>query len=178
MGVAQRDHGGDWQLITGARFKTQKRESYGNLKYRIFTLTLSRHRTTTTKAERLNFTRWLKQFSACRLINVTADLVYSCITWYCIVYRYYSLLTYEFANPIRVEKGVWCIVSTLAEITELRNGIIFGCVRLCVCVFFFLNSDTRKSLVSNQWWKASQIPVLLSSEVEYCWQITISLPYY
>lgn len=106
-GVAPRDHGGDWQPMTGAGFKRQKRESYGNLKYRIFSFTLSQHRTTTTtttKAERLNFTCWLKQFSACRLINDTTDLVYSCITWYSSVYRYYFLLTYEFANPIRVRK--------------------------------------------------------------------------
>lgn len=56
---------------------------------------------------------------------------------------------------------------------------------MCVCVHssahqykvFVLNSDFRKSLVSNQWWKTSQIP-LLSSEVEYCRQITISLPYH
>lgn len=118
----------------------------GNLKCRIFCFTISWHRTTTTttKAERLNFTRWLKQFSACRLINDTADLVYSYVTWYCIVYRYYFLLTYEFANPIRARKGVCCSVFCFSWDHGMRNWIIFGCVcvRLCVCllrVFFFLS---------------------------------------
>lgn len=48
------------------------------------------------------------------------------------------------------------------------------CVHVCTVYFHVLNSDIRKSLVSSQWWIASQIP-LLSSEEEYCRQIIISL---
>lgn len=62
---------------------------------------------------------------------------------------------------------VSCRLSPRGSYKHTDPSCVYVCLHVCIFYFLVLNSDFRKSLVSNHWRKASQIP-LLSSEVEYC----------
>lgn len=68
---------------------------------------------------------------------------------------------------ILLQLPVSCRLSPRGSYKHTDPSCVYVCLHVCIFYFLVLNSDFRKSLVSNHWRKASQIP-LLSSEVEYC----------